>query len=70
MSWRTSFFCFEQKDLSLEINFYQEQYQDKNDEPNQNLVISLVEYFVQIGVFSIGENHHDYKSNKKTDCKH
>lgn len=56
--------------LTLEINFYQEQNQDKNNESNQNLVISFVEYFVQIGIFSIGKNHCDYKSNKKTYGKH
>ena len=59
------FFC-----LTLEINFYQEQNQDKNNESNQNLVISLVEYFVQIGIFPVGDNHCDNKSNKKRGCKY
>lgn len=64
------FFFFKQENLSLEINFYQEQNQDENNEPNQNFVISFVEYFMQIGIFSIGKYHCDNKSNQKTYGKH
>ena len=60
----------ETKNLSFEIYFYQKQNQDENDEPNQNLVISFVEYFVQFGIFSVSSDHYDNKSNKKTGGKY
>lgn len=70
MSWASFFYSKKRKNLSFEIYFYQKQNQDENDETNQNLVISFVEYFVQLGIFSISKNHCDNKSNKKTDGKY
>ena len=60
----------ETKILSFEVYFYQKQNQDENDEANQNLVISFIEYFMQLGIFSVSKNHCDNKSNKKTDGKY
>ena len=63
------FFVKTTRNLPFKKYFDKKQDHDKKDKPYQNLVISFVEYFVQLSIFSIGINHCNYKSNKKTACK-